>query len=139
MTDLPAPRIVFFDGVCHLCDNSIQFLIKRDSKGLLRYASLQGETAAEMLHGGKHPINLDSMVFVEMKDGRIIEHRRSKAAANIAKYLPWPWRIASIGRWVPAFIGNFFYNIVAKNRYKWFGKMDACALPTPEQRKLFLP
>ena len=139
MTEPSASRIVFFDGVCHFCDNAVQFLIRRDRKRLLRYASLQGETAKALLHGPGNPINLDTMVFMEKRNGRIYQHRRSMAAAHISKYLPWPWRILSFSRWVPPFIGNIFYNIIARNRYKWFGKMDACALPTAEQSELFLP
>ena len=139
MTQNLPPRLVFFDGVCNFCDDTVQFLIKRDKRGLLRYASLQGETAKAVLHHGTIPTDFDTMVFMEQRAGRTVQHLRSKAAAHIAKYLPWPWRILSIGRWLPAFIGDFFYNIIASNRYKWFGKMDSCTLPTPEQRHLFLP
>ena len=133
------PRIVFFDGVCSFCDSTVQFLIKRDRKGLLRYASLQGETAKKLLFDKGEPIVLDTMIFMESKGDELILHLRSKAATNICKYLPWPWKFLSIARWIPSFIGNFFYNIVAKNRYKWFGKMESCSIPTEHQRELFLP
>jgi predicted DCC family thiol-disulfide oxidoreductase YuxK len=132
----PAPRIVLYDGVCGLCDRLVQFLVAKDRDRLLRYAPLQGETAARLraLHPSI-PADLDTMVFVD--EG--VVYLRSRAAARIARYLPWPWRAGAVVRFVPRFLADFGYNLVARSRYRIFGKVEACGLPTKEERQLLLP
>jgi predicted DCC family thiol-disulfide oxidoreductase YuxK len=131
-----APRIVLYDGVCGLCDRLVRFLVERDRARLLRYAPLQGETAAELrARHGNIPGGLDTMVFVD--DGKV--YLRSRAFARIARYLPWPWRLATLIRFVPRFLADGAYALVARTRYRIFGKVEACGLPTQEERQLLLP
>ena len=130
------PRIVLYDGVCGLCDRLVRFLVARDKQQLLRYAPLQGDTAARLRQQhAEIPDDLDTMVFVD--DSGV--YLRSRAAARIARYLPMPWRLAAAIRFVPRFIADAVYNLVASGRYRMFGKVETCGLPTPEQRRLLLP
>jgi predicted DCC family thiol-disulfide oxidoreductase YuxK len=130
------PRIVLYDGVCGLCDKLVQFLVAKDRARLLRYAPLQGDTAARLrAQHPEIPADLDTMVFVD--EGKV--YLRSRAAARIARYLPWPWRLGAAVRFVPRFLADAVYGLVARSRYRIFGKVDACGLPTPEERQLLLP
>jgi len=130
------PRIVLYDGVCGLCDKLVQFLVAKDLERLLRYAPLQGDTAARLrAQHAEIPADLDTMIFVD--EGKV--YLRSRAAARIARYLPWPWRAVAAVRFVPRFVADAVYGLVARSRYRIFGKVDACGLPTPEERRLLLP
>jgi len=135
MEALP-PRIVLYDGVCGLCDKLVRFLVERDRERRLRYAPLQGETAAQLrAQHAAIPDNLDTMVFVD--EG--VVYLRSRAFARIARYLPMPWRLGTVLRFVPRFLADFGYGLVARTRYRIFGKVDACGLPTRDERQLLLP
>ena len=135
MDTLP-PRIVLYDGVCGLCDRLVQFLVAKDRARLLRYAPLQGDTAAGLrAQHASIPEDLDTMVFVD--EGKV--YLRSRAAARIARYLPWPWRVVTALRFVPRFVADAVYGLVARSRYRIFGKVEACGLPTREERQLLLP
>lgn len=127
--------IILFDGVCNLCNNSVQFIIQRDKKKLFRFAALQSDFAQKLLTDAPLSIKkLDSIVLVE-------HHRyytQSDAALRIAKKLDGAWKGLGVFLLVPAFIRNAIYNFVAKNRYTWFGKQDTCMMPNPELKKLFL-
>jgi predicted DCC family thiol-disulfide oxidoreductase YuxK len=130
------PRIVLYDGVCGLCDRLVQFLVAKDRERLLRYAPLQGDTAARLrAQHAAIPQDLDTMVFVD--EGQV--YLRSRAAARIARYLPWPWRAGAAVRFVPRVVADWAYGLVARSRYRIFGKVEACGLPTPEERRLLLP
>lgn len=132
--DLP-PRIVLYDGVCGLCSKTVRWLMKRD-RGAFHYAPLQGETAAALrARHPRIPEQLDSVVYVE--DGRV--HLRSKVFLYAARWLTRPWRWAWYVRWIPAFLLDPFYWVVAKLRYRLFGKFDACTLPTTDERAKLLP
>jgi predicted DCC family thiol-disulfide oxidoreductase YuxK len=135
MDDLP-PRIVLYDGVCGLCDKLVRFLVDRDRERHLRYAPLQGDTAARLRQAhAEIPVDLDTMVFVD--EG--VVYLRSRAFARIARYLPLPWRLGVVLRFVPRFLADAAYGMVARSRYRIFGKVDACGLPTREERQLLLP
>lgn len=125
--------IVFFDGVCNLCNNTIDFLVKRDTKRIFRYSPLQGKAAKELL-----PVNyandLSGMVYYRM--GKI--YAKSSAALMIANDLGHIYKLAMVFWIVPRFIRDGVYNWVARNRYKWYGKKETCRLPTSEERLLFL-
>lgn len=123
--------IVFFDGVCGLCDRSVQFTISHDKKRVFRYATLQSEIARQMLG---EQITFESFILYE--NGKVFY--RSTAALKVAEKLGGFWRLLYVFMLVPAFIRNGVYDFIAKNRYKWFGKFDSCKIPTPEQRALFL-
>jgi predicted DCC family thiol-disulfide oxidoreductase YuxK len=128
-------HIVLFDGVCNLCNSGVQFIIKKDKKNLFKFAALQSEFGQEIL--GNYDIstkNMDSFVYVHK--GRA--YTKSTAALKIARELKRGWQLFYVFIVIPAFIRNLFYDLVAKNRYKWFGKKDSCMIPTPELKAKFL-
>ena len=126
---------MLYDGECGLCHRAVKFLLKRDQRQLW-YAPLQGETAAQLraLHP-EIPQTLESVVLVD--GGRA--HLRSKAFLYGAKYLTRPWRWAYHVRWLPAVVLDLLYRVIARIRYRVWGKFDACTLPTVEQRAHLLP
>ena len=126
--------IVFFDGECTLCNFFVDFLIRHDSKKRLKYASLQGETARQLIpHLSKPPYA--SVVLVS--DG--VAQTESTAALEALAELGGAWPTVKALQVIPSFIRDAVYRYIAKNRYKWFGKKDSCRLPTPEERSYFLP
>lgn len=132
--DTPHP-IVLFDGVCNLCSGSVQFILKRDPKGTFRFASLQSDAGRRlMLEHGLDPDALSSVVVIE--DGRA--YQESSAALRIARHLPGAWKLLRVFTVVPRSLRDAVYRWIARNRYRWFGKTEACWLPTPELRARFL-
>ena len=130
MNSLP---LVFFDGVCGLCNKSVDFIIRHDLKHVFSFAPLQGLTAAKALPT-RDTINLDTLVLLDEKG----LHYRSTAALRIAWRLGGPLKLFSVFFVIPRFLRDPIYNLVAKNRYKLFGKKDSCRIPTPDERKFFL-
>ena len=133
--ELEGKRIVLFDGVCNLCNRSIQQLIRLDKKNQFVYGSLQGSTATklfETLH--LPPGKFDSIVFID--NGQVFS--KSTAVLRISWYLGGGWKLFYVFSLLPKFLRDPVYNLIAKNRYKWFGKKQACWLPTPELKNLFL-
>ncbi len=129
--------VILFDGVCNLCSASVNFVIDRDPGARFRFAPLQSEAGREILtaHGESIPVgDPDSIVLVE--DGAVYE--RSTAALRIARDLGGPWSLLYVFIIIPAFVRDAVYRLVARNRYRWFGKSDACRVPTPELRARFL-
>lgn len=127
--------VVLFDGVCNFCEGSVRFIIDRDPKGIFRFASLQSEVGKRLAEEqGADASSLNTMMLVE--GGTL--YKRSSAALHIARRLRFPWFLAWIFIVVPPFIRDAAYNILARNRYKWFGEKDACMIPTPEIRERFL-
>jgi predicted DCC family thiol-disulfide oxidoreductase YuxK len=125
--------IILFDGVCNLCNSSVRFIIKRDPNGHFKFASLQSETGQMLV---SHGINteIDSIVVIENEKVYV----KSSAALRICRKLNGYWRFLTILKFLPPFLRDFFYDIVAKNRYKWFGKKASCMIPTKEMKKRFL-
>jgi predicted DCC family thiol-disulfide oxidoreductase YuxK len=126
--------VIFFDGVCNLCNGAVQFTIERDPKNIFRFASLQSEYAKTALT----PFNisyqeLDSFILLE--NGKV--YKRSTAALRVAKKLNGLWPLLYGFIIVPRFIRDAVYNYVGKNRYKWFGKQESCWVPTPELKSKF--
>ncbi|MCM3116401.1 thiol-disulfide oxidoreductase DCC family protein [Neobacillus sp. MER 74] len=127
-------RIILFDGICNLCNNSVQFIIKRDTIGFFKFTSLQSETGQALLK--KYGLNKDLNSFVLLENGKA--YVKSSAALRVCSKLGSAWPILSILRFLPPFSRDFLYDIVAKNRYKWFGKKESCMLPLPEWKERFL-
>ncbi|MBS1747820.1 MAG: DUF393 domain-containing protein [Bacteroidetes bacterium] len=127
--------VILFDGVCNLCNNSVQYVISHDPKNIFRFASLQSSFAQKILVDFDLPVN-DFNSFVLFENN--IVYTRSTAALRVAKRLNGWAKILWVFIIVPKFIRDGVYNFIAKNRYKWFGKRDACWLPTPELKSLFL-
>ena len=131
---MPSP-VVLFDGVCNLCNSSVQFLIRNDKKKQLRFASLQSDFGQEVLRKFNLP-QTDFNSFVLLEGEKV--YLRSSAALRIAYYLGGFWKIFQIFWIIPPFIRNAIYNFIAQNRYKWFGKKTECMMPSPELRERFL-
>ncbi|MBT9546908.1 MAG: thiol-disulfide oxidoreductase DCC family protein [Candidatus Sericytochromatia bacterium] len=133
MSDRPH-AIVLFDGICNLCNSSVQFMIDHDPDAHLRFASLQSEVGQTLLAQHHLPTqNFKSLILIE---GDQI-FARSTAALKIARYLQG-YRWLSLFLWVPAFLRNGVYDLIARNRYQWFGKSESCRIPTPELKSRFL-
>ena len=127
--------VILFDGVCNLCNGSVNFIIDRDKQQYFKFASLQSDEAAQLLAAHALPANsLDSIVLVE--GGRL--YLRSTAALRVARRLSGGWPLFYVFMVIPPFIRNAVYNLIARNRYKWFGKAAACRIPTPELKSRFL-
>jgi predicted DCC family thiol-disulfide oxidoreductase YuxK len=139
MTD--SNPIILYDGVCGLCNSLVQFLLKRDNDGRLRFASLQSDFATKVLQRhGFDPKDLDTMHLVENCDQpgeRVLQ--RSTAILRAGRELGGVWSfLAALGRVVPRPLRDMFYGLVARNRYRVFGKYETCMLPDPNQRSRFL-
>ncbi|HJX93792.1 MAG TPA: thiol-disulfide oxidoreductase DCC family protein [Pyrinomonadaceae bacterium] len=133
--------IVFYDGVCGLCNRLVQFLLKRDKHDRLRFASLQSEFAANVLtRHGIDPTDLDTLHVVEnygQSDERVLQ--RSTAILRAAQTLGGFWSFAAmLGRIPPRPLRDLVYKFVATNRYRVFGKYETCMLPEPKYRAKFL-
>jgi predicted DCC family thiol-disulfide oxidoreductase YuxK len=135
------PPILFFDGVCGLCNGFVDFLMARDRRGAFRFATLQGETAARLLAGtggGSSEGPGERMRSVVLwQDGRA--YRRSEAVIRLFTGLGGIWKLAAAGRLLPAGFRDLLYDFIARNRYRWFGKRETCRMPKPEERARFLP
>ena len=128
-------QVIFFDGVCNLCNSSVNFVIDRDKNKVFRYAALQSDYAAEQL--GPLGVDLSKLESIVLyKDGKVYD--KSSAALNIARQLSGGWSLFYGFIVLPKFLRDFVYNIIARNRYRWFGKKNECRIPTPELRELFV-
>ena len=126
--------VILFDGVCNLCSSSVQFIIRHDKKRQFRFASLQSPFGQAVLkHFGLPETELNSFILLEK--GNI--YTRSTGALRAAKKLDGIYNWLYAFTIVPPFIRNGVYNFIARNRYKWLGKKDACWLPTPALKELF--
>jgi predicted DCC family thiol-disulfide oxidoreductase YuxK len=127
--------IILFDGICNLCNSSVQFVLKHDKQKLFRFASLQSEAGQALLKKYHLPkTNFNSFVLIKNAKPFL----KSTAALMVAKELAGIIKTLYIFIIVPAFIRNAVYNIIAKNRYKWFGKQESCMMPTPDLQSRFL-
>lgn len=130
-------KIILFDGVCNLCNTMVNFVIERDTKDAFRFVALQSETGTAILKKiGLYDKNIDSIVLYEPG---VAYFYKANAALEIAKSLGGIYSVLSFFLNIfPDFILNFGYDFIAKNRYKWFGKEDACMIPTAELKSKFL-
>lgn len=128
-------KIILFDGVCNLCNSSVNFIIDRDKKNIFKFAALQSEKGQKFLNKfGMDQNDFDSVVLVDENKF----YSKSSAALKIVKEFPFLWKALYIFIIIPAPLRNFFYDLVAKNRYNWFGKKDSCRMPSPELKNKFL-
>ena len=135
MTESSPHPILLFDGVCNLCDGSVQLIVERDRDSIFRFAPLQSSAGQALLEKhGLSKTDLDSMVLIVAEKC----FRRSDAALEIASRLPEPWNSLRLFRIVPRFIRNAVYNLIARYRYRWFGEKDSCMVPTEDLRRRFL-
>lgn len=127
-------QIILFDGECHFCDRSVQFILKRDRHGYFKFASLQSELGQKLLKKHQIPTDTDSFVLVTSKQAYV----KSTAALKVVRHLTGLWKILYVFILVPRPLRNFVYDVIAKNRYRWFGRKESCDLSTPEMRRRFL-
>jgi predicted DCC family thiol-disulfide oxidoreductase YuxK len=133
-------RMLLYDGSCGLCARSVQFILNRERRDRsLLFAPLQGTTAATLLHRHPELAGADSVVWIEENDGESRIRLRSEAALAAAAYLGGPWKaLARLLRLVPRFVRDAGYDMVARTRYRRFGRDSSCLLPTAAQRRRFL-
>ena len=127
--------IILFDGVCNLCNTSVQFIIRHDRHHVFKFASLQSDYAQKLRSRSIIPSGIYSIILQK----ETILLREADAVLEISKYLGWNWML--LGRIVSIFPRSFrnkMYRIVAKNRYRWFGKKEQCMIPTPDIKNRFL-
>lgn len=126
--------IILFDGVCNLCNGFVNFLIDRDSENVFRFASLQSDFGQKILNENKLTI-IDYQSVIVIKDNELFQ--KSAAVFEIARFVKgWAW--IRIFRFLPINFTNFFYDVIAKNRYKIFGKSENCRVPTLALKAKFL-
>ena len=132
--------VVFFDGVCALCNRSMRFLINRDRRGALCFAPLQGETFAAFRQATRLEDGLDSIVYVRgYGTGTPRAFVRSEAVLQALRDIGGVCRVLSWLRIIPRSLRDGVYDLIARHRYRWFGRYDECRLPTPRDRGRLLP
>lgn len=130
----PPGPIIFFDGICHLCNGFVDFALRKDLKQHFQFAPLQGETAAKLLTPEERNA-LDSVILVS--NGQ--KYFRSDAILKVLTDFGGIYRLLAVGYVLPTWLRNALYNWIAKNRYAWFGQRDICRLPTPAEKDRLLP
>ncbi len=129
-------KLILFDGVCNLCNTTVRYVIKQDKKNIFMFTALQSNIGKEVIEEFKIDTSkIDSILLYTPEKG--IDYK-STAALKIASQLGFPQNLMNIFFIIPTFIRNWVYNYIAKNRYKWYGKKDACMIPTPELKSKFL-
>lgn len=133
---MAAQAVIFFDGVCNLCNGAVQFVIERDRKNYFKFAALQSDFAINKLSNYSLQVKQGDS-FVLLENGKVYE--QSTAALRVAKRLNGLWLLLYVFIIIPPFIRNWVYKFIARNRYKWFGRQETCWVPTPELRSRFCP
>ena len=127
--------IVLFDGVCHLCDGAVRFILKRERAAELKFAPLQSDSGKSLLQKyGYTPNYLNGLILIENNRA----HDRSSACLRIAGKLSFPWNLLFPLLLIPKPLRDLIYGIIASVRYRWFGKKESCSLPTGEDPTRFL-
>ena len=128
--------LILFDGVCNLCNSSVQYVIKHDKSNKFIFAPIQGTAGKSIFeHYNIDNSKIDSIILYTPEKGIVY---KSTAALKIASKLGFPTNILGVFLIIPAFIRNWVYDYIAKNRYKWYGKKEACMIPTPELKRKFM-
>jgi predicted DCC family thiol-disulfide oxidoreductase YuxK len=129
-------KIVLFDGVCNLCDGAVQRIIKHDKKDVFRFASLQSEIGKKLVaERGLDPEEIDSIILIEPG---VAYYRKSTAALEISRDLSGGYAFLKNFLFIPEVFRDGIYDLIASNRYNWFGKKEQCMIPTPELKAKFL-
>lgn len=137
MLDSP---VLLYDGLCGFCDSTVQFILRHDRRGTLKFATLQGDFAREVI--ARHPemAGVDSLILVgrDTVSGEERVFVRSEGALEVARYLGGAWHVARGVAIVPRFVRDWAYDGFARIRYRVFGRYNSCPIPTPEQRARFI-
>jgi predicted DCC family thiol-disulfide oxidoreductase YuxK len=128
--------LILFDGVCNFCNSAVNFVIKKDKEAVIQFAPLQSEKGRLYFRQYSLPAEEEMKSFVFIEEGKV--YTRSTAALRVCRHLKAAWPLLYGFIIVPKFIRDAVYNLIAKNRYKWFGVRDQCMMPTPEVRKRFV-
>jgi predicted DCC family thiol-disulfide oxidoreductase YuxK len=126
--------IILFDGVCNFCNSAVNFIIRQDKKNIFRFAALQSSAGQLLSKKYNVPSGLDSFILIDR--GKV--YKSSTAGLRLYNKLPWYWKWTQIFWIVPKFIRDGVYSVIAKNRYKWFGKKDVCMVPTQDVKNRFI-
>lgn len=129
-------QLVLFDGICNLCEDSVQFIIKNDKENIFLFTTLQGETAKGLIDNFKINTEKVDSILLYTADNKIFS--KSTAALKIASKLKFPINLLRIFLIIPKFIRDYIYSFIAKNRYQWYGKKEACMIPTKKLQAKFL-
>ena len=130
-------KLILFDGVCNLCNNSVQYVIKHDKSNQFMLSALQSNTGQDIINKFNIDTTKIDSILLYHPEKETISYK-SSAALLVALKLGFPTSILSIFLIIPPFIRNWVYDFIAKNRYKWYGKKDACMIPTPALKSKFL-
>ena len=128
--------IVLFDGVCNLCNGVVAWIMPRDPGAHISFAALQSPTGQQL--AAQHGIDAHQLESLVVIDGHHV-YTASTAALHICTVLTWPWPLFGHMRIIPVRWRDALYRVVARNRYRWFGRRSVCMIPTPNQRQRFLP
>jgi len=129
-------KIILFDGVCNLCNSTVQKVIENDDKNQFKFASLQSDFGQKFLQ--ENDLSTEEFNSIILVDGENF-YTRSDAALRIGKELKGVYKLSGVLFIFPKFIRNAVYDLISRNRYKWFGKQESCWLPTPELQQKFIP
>ncbi|MBP9854057.1 MAG: DUF393 domain-containing protein [Candidatus Omnitrophica bacterium] len=129
-------KIIFFDGVCGLCNTFVDWIIRRDSKNIFLFAPLQGQTAKEKI--GQLPQNTDDWNIIYFNQNNELKYA-STAVLDILYDLGGGWKLFSVFSIVPVLFRDWIYRFIARRRYRWFKKRNTCRIPTGDEQKKFLP
>jgi predicted DCC family thiol-disulfide oxidoreductase YuxK len=128
-------KIVLFDGVCNYCNDKINFIIKNDKQDVFRFVALQSETGQKIINYLGIDPSIDSIILYEPGYAYFI---KSEAVFRIIKHLSSAVKLLLLFNFIPTSIKNIFYDIIAKNRYNWYGKKESCMMPTEEVKRKFI-
>lgn len=129
-------QLVLFDGVCNLCNNAINYVIKHDTHNMFMFTPLQSETGKHIIKKFKIDTNKMDSILLYSSESELFY--KSTAVIKIASKLGFPQNLLSIFYVIPPFMRNWIYDFIAKNRYKWFGKKESCMIPTKELKAKFI-
>ncbi|MBI5856633.1 MAG: thiol-disulfide oxidoreductase DCC family protein [Sphingobacteriales bacterium] len=127
--------VILFDGICNYCNRIVNFIIRRDKKKIFRFAALQSEAGQRILKQLNLPTDkFESFILLDKEK----VYQKSSAALRLYNKLPWYWKWTQLFWIFPTYIRDWVYGIIARNRYRWFGKRESCMVPTPELGERFL-
>ncbi|MBD0776439.1 thiol-disulfide oxidoreductase DCC family protein [Maribacter sp. ANRC-HE7] len=129
-------KIVLFDGVCNLCNRSIQFIIRHDKKDEFRFATLQGDLGKQLVK--ERHIDTETVDSIILIEPGVAYYTKSTAALKIGISFGGAWKMLTVLELIPSSLSDIVYDFIARNRYQWYGKKDACMIPTPELKSKFL-
>jgi len=137
MINIPEQKqLILFDGICNLCNSSVQYVIKHDSKDKFMFTALQSEVGQQIIK--EYNIDTAKTDSILLYTPEVGISSKSTAALKIAYHLGFPNNLLCVFFIIPPFVRNYVYDYIAKNRYKWYGKKESCMIPTPELKSKFL-